>query len=206
MYIRNVSDEYLIFLMRANSKEAYKLFVERYKFFILGVLNKHRLILKDLNIEWDHAVVELQYATEALLMHYEYCAGYFYSYWHTGILRELYAIFRRHKRIVEESEHTINLDESFGKEGENEVLNHEVYGFEENDYRDPGQDLLLRISDNNEQLLNLDEKYILVHIAEGYSVSEIARISNKTNNTIRRHLRNVRRKLSPTYGGDKKSD
>lgn len=187
MISRDVSDEFLLFLIRQNNQEAYNMLFDRYKIFLKAFLKKYHSALRTFRVSIPTFEVDLLYVFFQAQDTYEYSSGYFYYYWKLLMTQAISQALEKERRYVCRSDEMIELDADSGMEFDS-LSNHEVVTSDDNNiiHVNLNNEILGKISDVNDALLSPPEKCILAYFSNGYNFVEIAKIMGKTPSFVRK--------------------
>lgn len=200
MNIDTLTDEFLVFLIRQNNKDALSILESRYHIFLMGFLRGFSQSLKKLNLEYDVTFIELRFVLFQALESYEYTQGFFYIYWRLIAKQAIIHLLERESRYLKNTNVSFSLDEPLSFE-DSDTEYHEVISDQESDF--PQQcfesEVYAKIADSDEDLLSLHEKIVMAYYTQGYSFLKISSILKMTIHCVRKHYMLAVRKLQKTY-------
>lgn len=170
----SLSDEFLIFLIRKNDKDAFAMLEGRYCIFLKSFLVKNGYTSINSFIPYEIVFLDAQMAFYKAIETYEYCQGYFYMYWRLIVRQELGRIIRQEESIFNGT-FILSLDETFELH-DNDTDLHELIPSPGNEplHGNFANEVWGRIEDAKDNLLSLEEKMIVAFYSEGFSFREIS--------------------------------
>ncbi|MDR1697763.1 MAG: hypothetical protein LBR37_02445 [Erysipelotrichaceae bacterium] len=181
--VEQISDEYLLSLVRKRSKEAFLILFKRFEYYTIGIIRRQGRDLLDLGIDFNDLLLSGLELLMTCLDCFVMDSGYFYKYYKTTLIHMFHR--RRQERylfLMRLKNKTISLDETIGSD----ETSREIIETTKDDTDIP-QEMMLKecyelLSDSNEELTIVAKDCFYLRM-KGYSfieIGEMLRISAST--------------------------